>query len=158
MANPRHCTLARRSATENALCFNPKDSTLPGNLVRHFFLDSLSRRFTERRVLEHECSLRRVDIRRYLDASSRTWSVDDDAIDEIDSDVQSLVDCTEEGDVLLFNATKRIRPSAPVVLPWPLTLSAFVEHTELEDDAFPKAVKKATFACPRDNEGVFLVR
>ena len=108
--------------------------------------------------LERECSLRRVDIRRYLDESSRTWSVDDDAIDEIDSDVQSLVDCTKEGDVLLFNSTKIIRPSARVVLPWPLTLSAFVEHAELEEGVFPKAVKKATFTCPRDNEGVFLVR
>ena len=85
--------------------------------------------------------------------------MDDDAIDEIDSDVQALVNCTKEGDVLLFNATKRIRPSTPVVLPWPLTLSAFVEQPDgPEEGVFPTAVKRATFTCPHKNEGVFLVR
>ena len=79
-------------------------------------------------------------------------------LDAIDSDVQSLVDCTNEGDALLFDSTKIIRPSARVVLPWPLTLSAFVEHAELEEGVFPKALKKATFTCPHENEGIFLVR
>ena len=84
--------------------------------------------------------------------------MDDDVLDEVDSDLQSLVDCTDKGDALLFNSTRRIRPSARVVLPWPLTLSALAEHAEFEEGVFPKAVKRATFTCPRDNEGVFLVR
>ena len=125
---------------------------------RRFLSRFSSQTIHRARVLERECSLRRVDIRRYLDESSRTWTIDDDVLDAIDSDVQSLVDCTNEGDALLFDSTKIIRPSARVVLPWPLTLSAFVEHAELEEGVFPKAVKKATFTCPRDNEGVFLVR
>ena len=123
-------------------------------------LDSFHGPFTEKCVLrpERECTLRRVDIRRYLDESSRTWLVNDEVLDEIDSDLQSLVDCTKERDTLLFDSTRRIRPSARVVLPWSLTLSSLVEHVELEEGVFPKAVKRATFTCPRDNEGVFLVQ
>ena len=123
-------------------------------------LDYLGGAFTEKcfRCLESECSLRRVDIRRYLNESSRTWMIDDDALDEIDSDLQSLVNCTKAGDALLFNSTRRIRPSTRVVLPWPLTLSAFVEHADLKEGVFPTSAEKATFTCPRKNEGLFLVR
>ena len=84
--------------------------------------------------------------------------MDDDVLDEVDSDLQSLVNCTGTGDVLLFNSTRRIRPLARVVLSWPLTLSAFVERAAPEEGVFPTAVKRATFTCPRENEGVFLVR
>ena len=84
--------------------------------------------------------------------------IDDDVLDEIDSDLQSLVNCTKAGDALLFNSTRRIRLSIRVVLPWPLTLSAFVEHAELEEGLFPTSAERATFTCPRKNEGVFLIR
>ena len=97
-------------------------------------------------------------MRRYLDAETRTWRVDDDVLEAIDSDLQVIVNCTAEGDTLLFDVSGAVRPSARVIIPWSLTISSATEETQRGDGLYPQSRTKIPFTCPRKGEGVFLVR
>ena len=104
------------------------------------------------------CSLSERTLKRHLNEATRTWLVSHSLLDDVENDIQVIINCTKAGDVLAFSPERSIRPSSCVVIPWPLTLSATVENAELEEGVFPTSVEKATFTCPRENEGVFLVR
>lgn len=72
--------------------------------------------------------------------------------------MQSVVNCTEEDDVVLFDVDRTIRPSSRVTIPWNLTLSANTRNAVLQDGIFTRTRRKATFTCPRGNEGIFYIR
>ena len=105
-----------------------------------------------------ECSLRNRQINRYLEEGNRTWRIDDSALDELENDLQSIVNCTQEGDVVLFDVSGRIRLASRVTIPWSLTLGANTNSTDAAEVVTAKGPRKATFRCPRRNEGVFFVR
>ena len=63
-------------------------------------------------------------MRQYLDAATRTWRVDGNVLEAIDSDLQVIVNCTAEGDTLLFDVSEVIRPRARVAVPWNLTFTS----------------------------------
>ena len=105
-----------------------------------------------------ECSLRNRQINEYLDEGTRTWLIDDSALDELESDLQSIVNCTQEGDVILFDVSGRIRLASRVTIPWRLTLSSDIYGLDAADEVVPRASRRATFNCPRRTEGVFYVR
>ena len=93
-----------------------------------------------------------------MDVVSRTWRVTDTVLDDIDNDLQRLVDCTEEDDTILFDVTGMIALANRVTIRWPLTISADIEDRELIDGVFPEAPRRGTVVCPRENEGIFLVK
>ena len=105
-----------------------------------------------------ECSLRNRQINRYLEEDTRTWLIDDSSLDELENDLQSIVNCTQEGDVVLFDVSGRIRLASRVTIPWSLTLGANTNSTDAVDDVVAKARRKAILRCPGRNEGVFFVR
>lgn len=105
-----------------------------------------------------ECPLSSRQVNRYLDADKRVWTIDDDALNDIDNDLQSVVNCTNEDDIVLFNVNQTIRPSHRVIIPWNLTLSTLSERMELKDGTFPKIESKTNFTCPDNDEGVFFAR
>eukprot|EP00210_Caulerpa_lentillifera_P005966 g5701.t1 len=82
------------------------------------------------------------------------WIVNDDALTL--SSFQSIVNCTEEGDIIFINTTQKISVERTVVLSKSLTISAYVNDTDLTDAVFPRAEHKISFACPR-NESLFRV-
>ena len=104
------------------------------------------------------CSLRRGQVDRFVDDETGVWLVTDAVLDEINSDIQRIIDCTNAGDTLLFDVTKTIKPSAPIIVSRPLTLSAYVENPKLEGGAFPRAADRTAFTCPRENEGLLSIR
>ena len=109
-------------------------------------------------MAEFECTLPNRVLGGLLDEATRTWLIDDDALDEVENDLQSIINCTREGDVVLFDVARSIRPVRRVTIPWNLTLSANTESADLGGGVFPRTRAKATFRCPSRNEGVFFVR
>ena len=93
----------------------------------------------------------------YIDAETRTWRIDDDVLEAIDSDLQVIVNCTAEGDTLLFDVSDVVRPRARVTVPWNLTITSATGRTR-HLDAPNQRTRKASIACPGKDEGVFLVR
>ena len=109
----------------------------------------------------YECRLSPRQVDRYLENETRTWSFDDNALESMEDDLQLLINCTQNGDILLFNTERIIRPKARVIVPWPLTLSAAVNdgsEAAAAADVFPLSQTTVQFMCPRDNEGLFLVQ
>ena len=93
-----------------------------------------------------------------LDLDTRIWSIDAEAVEELESDLQIVFNCTRTGDILLIDPSVSIRPADRIIIPRPVTISAIVDDTDLDDGVFPRAQRKLSFTCPRDNEGLFLVR
>ena len=93
-----------------------------------------------------------------LDPDSRTWSVDAEMVRDLEGDLQVVVNCTRAGDILLIDPSVSIRPRGRITVPRAVTISAIVDDADLDDGVFPRAQRKLSFTCPRDNEGVFLVR
>lgn len=104
------------------------------------------------------CALRDNVIERYLNANTRTWRIDDAALSEVDNDLQAIVNCSEEGDLILLDVTDNIQPSRRIVIPWQLTWSARMRDTTLQDGVFPESRRKTTFNCPNEDEGVFFIQ
>ena len=105
-----------------------------------------------------ECDLSERVIDRALDGGSRTWRIDDELWEDIDEDLQEIVNCSEEGDTLLFDVSDTLRPSGQITLPWSLTLTADTPDTDLVEGVFPETRRKTTFTCQPDVQSLFLVR
>eukprot|EP00210_Caulerpa_lentillifera_P005991 g5726.t1 len=102
-----------------------------------------------------ECSLAGSEVKNLYDRQLGLWVVDEDALRR-PSSLQSIVNCTNEGDIILINTTQKIRVEATLLLPRSLTISAYVNDTGLHENVFPKSEKKISFSCPR-NESLFRV-
>ena len=61
-------------------------------------------------------------------------------------DIQAIVNCSNEGDSIDLQTSRRIQPSSRIVIPWQLT----IERTDTENEA-------ATLTCPPNN-GLFLIQ
>ena len=97
-------------------------------------------------------------MRRYLDAAARTWRIDGDILEAIDNDLQVIVNCTAEGDTLVFDVSEVVRPATRVTIPWNVTISAATGRTRSVEGLYPRAPRKASITCPGDREGAFLVK
>ena len=126
-------------------------------LVRHSYI-VVDARYLYRFCPDFECSLSKQAIRRYVDEDTRTWRVTAAILDEIEHDLQSIMNCTEDGDILLFDVVGTIRPAYRVTISNRLTLGANVENTPDTDDASIASQTSATFECPQDNEGIFTIQ
>ena len=104
------------------------------------------------------CSLSERTLKEHLNAETRTWRISPSLLADVEDDIQVIVNCTRPGDVLTFSPRRRFRPSSRIVIPWPLTLTAPVNSSEVEEEVFPLSDSKATFTCPNRKEGVFFVK
>ena len=80
------------------------------------------------------------------------------ALRNVDDDFQAIVNCSEEGDTILFDVDGSLQFRTRVTLPWRLTLSGNVRDPSPREGVFPEARRKQRISCPRDNEGVFLIK
>ena len=94
---------------------------------------------------------------RYTSADKKTWLVDDEVLKEIDNDLQIIINCTQEGDVVSFNATDVIKPSSLVTIPWQLTISSYTKDNSGRHD-YRRSKTRTIFKCPQENTGLFLVQ
>ena len=109
-------------------------------------------------VFVADCTLSDTDIRRILDEASRTWLVDEAALLSVSNDLQEIVNCSEEGDIIALEGRGRLQFASRVVLPWRLTVTGGESDAELDDGVLPEARRKQRLECPGDNQGIFLVR
>ena len=58
----------------------------------------------------------------------------------------------------MFDVSEPIRLASRVTIPWRLTLSSDIGRSVEDEGVVPRASRKATFNCPRRNDGVFYVR
>ena len=107
-----------------------------------------------------ECNLTQEDKQRYTSTGDTTWIVNDAVLEEIDNDLQAIVNCSREGDVLSFDVTDVVQPSSLVVIPWRLTLSSSVDGdgSDSNDGDLTRQMKRTRFTCPQENSGLFLVQ
>ena len=103
------------------------------------------------------CRMTRSEIAAMYHVESRTWLLDDRGLDSISGDVQSVIDCSDDGDIVLFNVVAPIEPPRRITIPRNLTLSSTTASVDLERGVFPKADRQTVFRCPRKG-GVFLVK
>ena len=108
-------------------------------------------------MLGSKCTLSRNAKDRYTSEDGKTWLVSSVVLREIDNDLQKIVDCTKEGDIISFNVTDVVRPSSRVTIPRQLTLATQVESTDSPDDVLSRSTTKTRFTCPYENSGLFLV-
>ena len=106
---------------------------------------------------DETCRLTRSEIDEMYHVASRTWSLNDRGLDSISYDVQSVIDCSDDGDVILFDVAAPIKSPRRITIPHNLTLSSATASVDLEQGIFPKADKQTVFQCPR-NGGAFLVK
>jgi len=95
------------------------------------------------------CQLSAERIRGIVDGADGRWRLTDQTLD--DFDIQAIVNCTSEGDVISFETARRIQPSSRIVIPWQLTLDGNSNAT-----AGAPQDQKATITCP-SNDGLFLL-
>lgn len=96
------------------------------------------------------------EINRYLNNQTRTWKIDDATLEDLSNDVQAVVNCTREGDTILFDISSSLKPSTRIEIPRRLTISASIEG-DPADGIFPETTNKTTFVCPSKSQGVFLI-
>lgn len=82
---------------------------------------------------EFECGLSSSERQRYFEDLTQRWIVTDEVLLDLDNDIQAIVNCTSENDIVVFQSIGVIRPSSTIIVPWNLTL---------------KADSSATFTCP----------
>ena len=92
-----------------------------------------------------------------LDEKTRTWSIDMAALRTVSDDLDAIIKCTQNGDVILLSAVDEIRLPKTVTIRWKLTLSAFIEESLVDDAILPEAKRKTTFVCP-PRSGAFQIR
>ena len=151
------CSLSRRSRRNFALSFSLTwPSQEPSFLVRSVFLNPSS--LCVRRLLEFNCSLASKFVTRYRQEDG-TWRLDDDGfLRDEPVNLQSIINCTTEGDVIVFDTTGHIKLTSRVIVPWNLVLSGGVERPERVDGVIRRSTRKARFTCPTEDSGIFLIR
>ena len=106
---------------------------------------------------EFSCQLTEKEIDDIFDAESRRWTVDDQFLKEISHDLQKIVNCSREGDVVLLDVTTTVRPPRRITLPHDLTLRSSRTKTGREGSTSAKRQRKTRFECP-PGSGVLLLR
>ena len=76
----------------------------------------------------------------------------------VDGDLQAVVNCSEEGDIIELDFNGQLQFTTRVTLPWNLTVTGRVRNTALQEGIFPEARRKQRITCPGDDEGIFLVQ
>ena len=110
---------------------------------------------------EVECSLSGQQRGSYFDDDGNTWLVTDHVLDEIKDDLQAIINCTRADDVVLFDVSTRVRPASRVFIPWSLKLGTRGGTADVEGNASVATndvSRRTVFRCPRENEGLFVVR
>ena len=109
-------------------------------------------------MADFKCPLTRREKERYTTLDGRKWLINDAVLEEVDNDLQMIINCTQEGDVVSFDVMDVIKPSSLVTIPWQLTINAYVDGGDFNDGDLMPQTTRTTFTCPQKNSGLFLVQ
>lgn len=87
-----------------------------------------------------QCTLTSNVIERFYNESSQIWTVTNALLRQLDDDLQRVIECTTENDVILLRTNGTIQPSTTMNITLPLTL---------------RGESGATLTCPQ--EGSLLI-
>ena len=108
-------------------------------------------------TVDYVCNLQEAEIDAFYERSARRWTLDNDGMTAIGNDLQTIVNCSRRGDLILLDVTQSIQMPARVIIPWNLTISAALEDASRQSGVLPETERKTVFACPIQNEGAFLI-
>lgn len=113
-------------------------------------------------ILEkNDCKLSSIEKNKYYDYINKKWILTDSIINSLNSDIQIIVDCTEENDTIIFNTNNIIKPKNTININWHLTITSLLISPSTSPPPVAATVrqqpppqsnnKKAIFTCHRDN-------
>ena len=79
------------------------------------------------------------------------------ALEDVSGDLGIIINCTRDNDIILLRIEDELRLPDRVVVPWNLTLSAYITSTDLVDGILPAAESKVRLRCPK-KDGIFTIR
>ena len=109
------------------------------------------------RVAGFECDLAE-DSEPYTSEDGKTWLIDDEVLKRIANDLQKIVNCAKENDVLTFDVTDVIQPASSVTIHRQLTLRTRANGADSGGDVFDRPTKKTKFKCPQKNSALFIIQ
>lgn len=98
------------------------------------------------------------DISEIYDEKTHKWQLTDKIIkDVLSNDIQSVLDCTSEADVLVFDTQDVIKLDNSISIKTnDLTLTGY-KDIEVEKGIFYDSNIKAIFTCPDEKEAIFKI-
>ena len=88
-----------------------------------------------------------------LNESDGVWTITRSYLERGDRDVQDVVNCTREGDRVVFQAGETFKLTHRIEIPWNLTLSSTGSANSTRSQQHEGAVLRC-----RPGEGAFLIR
>ena len=88
------------------------------------------------------------EVHSLLDEDTRTWHIIDAVLEEYD--LQDIVDCTSDGDIVVLQTTQRIQPHSRIEISKEVTIDG--------DGSRGNSTSKASMTCPSETEGLFLIK
>ena len=96
-------------------------------------------------------------IRDYLDANTRTWTVNEKVMNALENDLQIIVECTNAADTI-FLELPEIQLADRVVISHELTIRGMNRNAHLSDESARLASGKTVIRCPPQNRESFLLK
>eukprot|EP00210_Caulerpa_lentillifera_P006409 g6122.t1 len=95
-----------------------------------------------------KCKLSEIQITQIYNKTKRVWSITDEVLEELDSDLQKIINCAQKDDILSFQTAKVVTPKSTLSIPWNLTLTSGVtlSSTSGSSEVEPSPV---SFTCPK---------
>eukprot|EP00210_Caulerpa_lentillifera_P003962 g3781.t1 len=143
ISKPVDCLVSSKSAISRAIW------RMSGSSSRRHVLQRQSQSGSEN---ETPCRLNEDDVRQFYNQSSRQWLITDAVLDAVSNDVQSIIECAQENDTLLFTTTAVVTPARTLNLTKNLTLSSQDEPNLVDDEGQISTSEVARFTCPESGQ------
>ena len=94
------------------------------------------------------------------DADKKTWSIDYEVLLTHDNSLQPVLDCTNDGDILLFTTDDSFDIEEKMTITKSVTLSATADLSTFDPQdtsSMPESEEQAIFECPSKKEGAISV-
>eukprot|EP00210_Caulerpa_lentillifera_P003967 g3786.t1 len=101
---------------------------------------------------ETPCRLSDDDVRQFYNQSSRQWLITDEVLEAVSNDVQSIIECAQENDTLLFSTNSIVTPARTLYLSKNLTLGSQYEPNLVDDESQISASEVTRFTCPETEQ------
>lgn len=92
----------------------------------------------------------------YYNDELNAWIIDDIQISDLKNDINKLIQCTSENDIVMFKMTTSdmlIELKETIVITHPITLTSYTEDVGFGDDGvFVETPDKTFMTCPRKQD------
>lgn len=105
------------------------------------------------RSLGGECTLDGQTREKMFYEKDNAWIIDDESLLEVDSDIQLVVDCTRNGQSILFNVTSPIVPKKRIIVQTQITIGTYQPGKSGTDDK----PSRTSVQCPNENQGILAI-